>query len=131
VREETDASSDGQLALRQFPPAFQAFIPGNTKNLGASPRLHNSTPPSWRRLPWWEERDMNNETVGTLLAAIANSINDGLRIMMYADKRAWGPDEFEQLRLLEETLDNAKKDFQSLPALVHGRGYYEHDRKGR
>lgn len=74
---------------------------------------------------------MNNESVGSLLALIANSINDGLRIMMFADKRAWGPDEFEQLRLLEETLDEAKKDFQSLPALVHGRGYYEHDRKSR
>lgn len=72
---------------------------------------------------------MNNESVGSLLAVIANSINDGLRIMMFADKRAWGPDEFEQLRLLEETLDEAKKDFQTLPALIHGRGYYEHDRK--
>ncbi|KAI1876540.1 hypothetical protein JX265_004066 [Neoarthrinium moseri] len=72
---------------------------------------------------------MNNESVGSLLAVIANSINDGLRILMFADKRAWGPDEFEQLRLLEETIDEAKKDFQSLPALVHGRGYYEHDRK--
>ncbi|KAI0145037.1 hypothetical protein BJ166DRAFT_83895 [Pestalotiopsis sp. NC0098] len=72
---------------------------------------------------------MNNETVGSLLAIIANSINDGLRIMMFADKRAWGSDEFEQLRLLEDTLDEAKKDFQSLPSLIHGRGYYEHDRK--
>lgn len=74
---------------------------------------------------------MNNESVGSLLAVIANSINDGLRIMMFADKRAWGPDEFEQLRLLEQMLDEAKKDFQTLPTLVHGRGYYEHDRKGR
>jgi hypothetical protein len=74
---------------------------------------------------------MSNESVGSLLAVIANSINDGLRIMMFADKRAWGSDEFEQLRLLEETLDEAKKDFQTLPALIHGRGYYEHDRKGK
>ncbi|KAI0124335.1 hypothetical protein BJ170DRAFT_80315 [Xylariales sp. AK1849] len=72
---------------------------------------------------------MSNESVGSLLAVIANSLNDGLRIMMFADKRAWGPDEFEQLRLLEETLDEAKKDFQGLPTLVHGRGYYEHNRK--
>ncbi|KAK6071823.1 hypothetical protein SCUP234_09538 [Seiridium cupressi] len=72
---------------------------------------------------------MSNESVGSLLAVIANSINDGLRIMMFADKRQWGSDEFEQLRLLEETLDEAKKDFQTLPSLVHGRGYYEHDRK--
>ncbi|KAI0166817.1 hypothetical protein GGR52DRAFT_574781 [Hypoxylon sp. FL1284] len=71
---------------------------------------------------------MSHETVGSLLAIIANSLNDGLRIMMFADKRAWGPDEFEQLRLLEETLDEAKKDFQELPALVNGRFYYENDR---
>ena len=72
---------------------------------------------------------MSSESVGSLLAAIANSLNDALRVMMFADKRAWGPDEFEQLRLLEETLDEAKKDFQELPALVNGRFYYEHDRK--
>lgn len=71
---------------------------------------------------------MSHETVGSLLAVIANSLNDGLRIMMFADKRTWGPDEFEQLRLLEETLDEAKKDFQELPALVNGRTYYENDR---
>ncbi|RYO86732.1 hypothetical protein DL766_001592 [Monosporascus sp. MC13-8B] len=71
---------------------------------------------------------MNNESVGSLLAVIANSLNDALRTMMFADKRGWGPDEFEQLRMLEETLDEAKKDFQELPALVNGRFYYEHDR---
>lgn len=72
---------------------------------------------------------MNDETVGSLLAVIANSLNDALRILMFADKRAWGPDEFEQLRLLEETLDEAKRDFQELPTMVNGRFYYEHDRK--
>lgn len=72
---------------------------------------------------------MSNETVGSLLAVIANSINDALRIFMFADKRAWGADEFEQLRLLEDTLDEAKRDFQELPILVKGRVYYEHDRK--
>ncbi|KAI1375234.1 hypothetical protein F4677DRAFT_144748 [Hypoxylon crocopeplum] len=71
---------------------------------------------------------MSHETVGSLLAVIANSLNNGLRIMMFADKRAWGSDEFEQLRLLEETLDEAKKDFQELPVLVNGRHYYENDR---
>ncbi|KAI2470295.1 hypothetical protein F4781DRAFT_182283 [Annulohypoxylon bovei var. microspora] len=71
---------------------------------------------------------MSHETVGSLLAIIANSLNDGLRILMFADKRAWGSDEFEQLRLLEETLDEAKKDFQELPTLVNGRFYYENDR---
>ncbi|KAK8100333.1 hypothetical protein PG999_010707 [Apiospora kogelbergensis] len=72
---------------------------------------------------------MSNETVGSLLAVIANSINDALRIMMFADKRAWGPDEFEQLRLLEDLLDEAKRDFQELPLLVKGQFYYEHNRK--
>ncbi|KAI1504150.1 hypothetical protein F5X99DRAFT_52408 [Biscogniauxia marginata] len=71
---------------------------------------------------------MNHETVGSLLAVIANSLNDGLRILLFADKRAWGDDEFEQLHLLEDTLDEAKKDFQELPLLVHGRFYYENDR---
>ncbi|KAI1075931.1 hypothetical protein F5B20DRAFT_558421 [Whalleya microplaca] len=71
---------------------------------------------------------MSHETVGSLLAIIANSLNDGLRTLMFADKRAWGPGEFEQLRLLEDTLDEAKKDFQELPALVNGQFYYESDR---
>ncbi|KAH7033339.1 uncharacterized protein B0I36DRAFT_348410 [Microdochium trichocladiopsis] len=73
---------------------------------------------------------MSHETVGTLLAVIANSLNDALRAMMLADKRAWARDEFEQLRQLEETLDLAKKDFQELPALVNGQLYYENDRTG-
>ncbi|KAI1489447.1 hypothetical protein F5X96DRAFT_641082 [Biscogniauxia mediterranea] len=71
---------------------------------------------------------MSNETVGSLLAVIANSLNDALRILLFADKRAWGDDEFEQLHLLEDTLDEAKKDFQELPLLVNGRFYYENDR---
>ncbi|KAJ8120929.1 hypothetical protein ONZ43_g2494 [Nemania bipapillata] len=69
-------------------------------------------------------------TVGSLLAIIANSIQDALRILMFADKRAWRSPEFEQLRLLEETLDEAKRDFQELPALVNGRFYYENDQQG-
>lgn len=68
-------------------------------------------------------------TVGSLLAIIAHSIQDALRTLIYADKRAWGSPEFEQLRLLEETLEEAKRDFQDLPALVNGRLYYENDRK--
>ncbi|KAI3323234.1 hypothetical protein HD806DRAFT_535719 [Xylariaceae sp. AK1471] len=69
------------------------------------------------------------ETVGSLLAIIANSVQDALRILMFADKRAWGSHEFEQLRLLEDTLEEAKRDFQELPLLVNGRFYYENDRK--
>ncbi|KAI1367450.1 hypothetical protein F5Y08DRAFT_67115 [Xylaria arbuscula] len=69
------------------------------------------------------------DTVGSLLAAIANAIQDALRVLMFADKRTWGTPEFEQLRLLEEVLDEAKRDFQELPALVNGRFYYENDRK--
>ena len=67
-------------------------------------------------------------TVGTLLAAIATCLSDALRILMFADKRQWGPDEFEQTRVLEESLDEAKKDFQEMAPLVHGQFYYENDR---
>ncbi|KAI1129473.1 hypothetical protein F5Y10DRAFT_238338 [Nemania abortiva] len=70
-----------------------------------------------------------DHTVGSLLAIIANSIQDALRILMFADKRAWESPEFGQLRLLEETLDEAKRDFQELPALVNGRFYYENDQQ--
>jgi hypothetical protein len=71
------------------------------------------------------------ETVGTLLASIANCMNEALRILMFADKRHWGPDEFEQTRALEDALDEAKRDFQALGKLVNGRWYYEHDRTRR
>ena len=72
-----------------------------------------------------------SQTVGTLLAAIATCMTDALRILVLADdKSQWGPDEFEQIRLLEEALDEAKKDFQELAPLVHGRFYYENDRTG-
>lgn len=69
------------------------------------------------------------ESVGSLLAAIANSINDALRLLMFADKAHWGPDEFEQVRALEHTLDEAKKDFQELGPLLKGSVYYENDRR--
>ncbi|KAK3997474.1 hypothetical protein QBC44DRAFT_67823 [Cladorrhinum sp. PSN332] len=69
-----------------------------------------------------------SETVGTLLAAIANALNDALRILMFADKRQWGPDEFEQTRALEDAVEEAKKDFQEMAPLVHGQFYYENDR---
>ncbi|KAI3553579.1 hypothetical protein CABS03_13884 [Colletotrichum abscissum] len=72
---------------------------------------------------------MSSPTVGSLLAAIATLVSDGLRILKFADKRQWGPDEHEQLRLLEDTLDDAKKDFQELSVLVNGQRYYMNDRK--
>ncbi|KAK4143792.1 uncharacterized protein C8A04DRAFT_12040 [Dichotomopilus funicola] len=68
------------------------------------------------------------QTVGTLLAAIANCLTDALRIFTFADKQQWGPDEFEQVRALEATLNEAKKDFQEMAPLVHGSFYYENDR---
>ncbi len=67
-------------------------------------------------------------TVGSLLAGIATALTEALRILMFADKRQWGPDEFEQIRALEEALDDAKKDFQEMAPLVHGQFYYEGDR---
>ncbi|KAF3811184.1 hypothetical protein GCG54_00001498 [Colletotrichum gloeosporioides] len=72
---------------------------------------------------------MSSSTVGSLLAAIATLISDGLRILKFADKHHWGPDEHEQLRLLEDTLDDAKKDFQELSVLVNGQRYYMNDRR--
>ncbi|KAJ9131112.1 Mediator complex subunit 3 fungal domain-containing protein [Pleurostoma richardsiae] len=69
-----------------------------------------------------------DDTVGSLLADVANALSDSLRILMFADKREWGPDEFEQIRALEDALDDAKKDFQELGPLVGGQFYYENDR---
>lgn len=70
-----------------------------------------------------------SDSVGTLLAAIATSLADGLRILTFADKRQWGLDEQEQIRALEAVLDQAKRDFQELSPLVNGQAQYEHDRK--
>ncbi|KAF4984234.1 hypothetical protein FZEAL_522 [Fusarium zealandicum] len=69
------------------------------------------------------------DSVGSLLAAIANIIAQGLRILSLADKSQWGPDEHEQVRALATVLDEAKKDFQDLSPLVNGQIYYETDRK--
>ncbi|KAH6611353.1 hypothetical protein Trco_001373 [Trichoderma cornu-damae] len=69
------------------------------------------------------------DSVGTLLADIANLISDGQRILSISDKRHWGQDEREQERALEAVLDEARKDFQELGPLVNGRSQYEHDRR--
>jgi hypothetical protein len=87
--------------------------------------------------------DNRNDTVGSLLADIADILGAALRTLRIADKRAWGPDEEEQVRALEETLDEARRDFQFLGPLVSGLDgrkdgdkkqnpvYYENDRKGK
>lgn len=69
-----------------------------------------------------------SDSVGSLLAAIANLIADGLRILSFSDKRQWGPDEHEQVHALEDALDEARKDFQELSPLVNGQLQYEADR---
>jgi hypothetical protein len=69
------------------------------------------------------------ESVGSLLADIANLIADGLRILRLSTKSHWGPDEYEQLRTLERLLDEARKDFQELSPLVNGVSNYELDRR--
>ncbi|CAK7264535.1 hypothetical protein SEPCBS119000_001046 [Sporothrix epigloea] len=71
----------------------------------------------------------NSSTVGGLLAGIATALQDTLRILLFADKRGWGPDEFEQVRAVEEALDEAKRDFQAFGPLVNGQFYYENDRR--
>lgn len=68
------------------------------------------------------------DSVGTLLAAIANLITESLRILSFSDKRQWGQDEHEQVRALEDALDEARKDFQELGPLVNGQLHYETDR---
>jgi hypothetical protein len=70
----------------------------------------------------------DTDTVGSLLAGIATCLTESLRILRFADKRQWGPDEFEQVRALEEALDEAKRNFQEIAALVHGQFYYQNDR---
>ncbi|RDA91619.1 hypothetical protein CP533_4642 [Ophiocordyceps camponoti-saundersi (nom. inval.)] len=69
------------------------------------------------------------DSVGSLLAAIALLLADGLRILDLADKRHWGADEHEQRKALDDALDEARKDFQELAPLVHGQAHYELDRR--
>lgn len=71
----------------------------------------------------------DNDTVGSLLADIANAVNDALGMLMFADKRHWSSDEFEQVRALDDALDEAKRDFQELGPLLKGSFYYENDRR--
>ncbi|OAA72436.1 hypothetical protein ISF_01509 [Cordyceps fumosorosea ARSEF 2679] len=71
---------------------------------------------------------MGSDSVGSLLADIANLIVDGLRILGLADKRHWGPDEYELQRAMERVLNDAKADFQELSPLLKSQSHYEHDR---
>ncbi|KAG5954365.1 hypothetical protein E4U58_007660 [Claviceps cyperi] len=70
----------------------------------------------------------SSDTVGSVLAEIANLLGEGLRIFSFADKRHWGPDEHEQVQALKAALNQAKRDFQHLCPLVNGQAQYEHDR---
>ena len=70
------------------------------------------------------------ETVGSVLEEIANSLNGIIGSFQIADQRHWGADEQDQLRRLEETIDEAAKDFQELSHLVNGQFYYENDKNG-
>lgn len=72
---------------------------------------------------------MSLDTVGTLLAAIANLLHESLQLLGQSDSSLWGPDEHEQVRALDEALDEAKKDFQELSPLVKGQLYYQNDRR--
>ena len=93
-----------------------------------STHYHQYTPPSSSKSNHTTVTTAEVQTVGSLLAAIATCLTESLGILMFADKRHWGPDEFEQTRVLEEALDEAKKDFQEMGPLVHGQFYYETDR---
>src|SRR5687767_10676251 len=67
------------------------------------------------------------DSVGSLLADIANLIADAIRILTVSDKRHWGPDEHEHRRALDAVLDEARKDFQELSPLLNGQQNYELD----
>ncbi|KAM3434093.1 hypothetical protein NHJ13734_006133 [Beauveria thailandica] len=71
---------------------------------------------------------MGSDSVGSLLADIANLVLDGLRILGLADKRHWGPDEYELQRAMERVLNDAKTDFQELSPMLKSQSHYEHDR---
>ncbi|EJP64508.1 uncharacterized protein BBA_06502 [Beauveria bassiana ARSEF 2860] len=71
---------------------------------------------------------MGSDSVGSLLADIANLLVDGLRILGLADKRHWGPDEYELQRAMERVLNDAKTDFQELSPMLKSQSHYEHDR---
>ncbi len=71
---------------------------------------------------------MGFDSVGSLLADIANLVVDGLRILGLADKRHWGPDEYELQRAMERVLNDAKTDFQELSPMLKSQSHYEHDR---
>lgn len=70
----------------------------------------------------------SSDTVGSLLASIATLVAEALRLLSFADKRAWAMDEHEQVRALEDVLDEARKDFQEMGPLVNGQLHYEGDR---
>lgn len=76
-----------------------------------------------------DDDEVDDDTVGSLLAEIATILADALRMLIFADKRHWDSDEFEQVRALEEVLDEAKADFQELGPLLKGSFYYENDRR--
>ncbi|KAL1892137.1 hypothetical protein Cpir12675_004687 [Ceratocystis pirilliformis] len=84
--------------------------------------LYHETPEQVR------ERELRTKTLGYFLAKVALTLDDGIKIFHFADKRNWGPDEFEQLRALERCLDEARRDFQELPTLLDGTSYYTNDR---
>ncbi|KAJ2905849.1 hypothetical protein MKZ38_004097 [Zalerion maritima] len=89
----------------------------------------SATPgPSSSNRSSWRESVPKPETIGNVLADIANCVNDTIQMFQLADHRHWGSDEEEQERRLEETLDEAAKDFQGLALLVNGQFYYEKDR---
>ncbi|KAJ4148328.1 hypothetical protein LMH87_002804 [Akanthomyces muscarius] len=71
---------------------------------------------------------MGFDSVGSLLADIANLVVDGLRILGLADKRHWGADEYELQRAMERVLNDAKTDFQELSPMLKSQSHYEHDR---
>lgn len=99
-----------------------------TMSSGGGDNRHQPQPQQQNQKQQQQQQQVQADSVGSLLAAVADRTAEGLRILGFSDKRQWGPDEHEQVRALEELLDEARKDFQELSPLLNGQFNYEHDR---
>ncbi|KAL5604091.1 uncharacterized protein BROUX77_004277 [Berkeleyomyces rouxiae] len=115
-RPESRADSLGSLVIGDNASDKGRSIDLNNIN------FHHETPEQIR------DREIRTKTLGYFLAKLALTLDDGIKIFHFADKRNWTPDEFEQLRALEKCLDEARADFQELPTLLDGAHYYTNDR---
>lgn len=101
-------------ARRPQPPP-QPTVASSSRSSAAAPIP--TTPPS---VP-------AQDTVGTLLARIAQSLQSALRLFALGDNAHWSPDEHAQVLALRQVLGQAGRDFETLAGLVGGGMYFEGD----